>query len=153
MKRQNNAPRSKGPTQRQHRVGEELRHAIARILDHAHFRDPDLAGISVTVTEVRISPDLRKATAYVTPLGGRDMDKVVAALNRASAYFRREIAREVALRMVPEIAFEPDTSFDYSSRIDAILAAPRVARDLEPRDGDTNDASGDIDTDRRGGGG
>jgi ribosome-binding factor A len=153
MKRQKNAARSRGPSQRQYRVGEELRHAIARILDYAHFRDPDLAGVSVTVTEVRISPDLRNATAYVTPLGGRDMDKVVAALNRASGYFRREIARAVVLRVVPDIAFVPDTSFDYSSRVDAILAAPRVARDLEPRNGDDkDDASGDIDADRRGGG-
>ena len=154
MKRQKNATRSRGPSQRQFRVGEELRHAIARILDHAHFRDPDLAGVSVTVTEVRISPDLRNATAYVTPLGGRDMEKVVAALNRASGYFRREIAREVALRMVPEVGFEPDTSFDYSSRIDAILAAPKVARDLASRDDNEDDAPGDAnaDADRRGDG-
>lgn len=154
MKRQKNAARSRGPSQRQYRVGEELRHAIARILDRAHFRDPDLAGVSVTVTEVRISPDLHNATAYVTPLGGRDMEKVVAALNRASGYFRREIAREVVLRMVPEIGFEPDRSFDYSSRIDAILAAPRVARDLASRDddGDKDDAPGDVDADGRGGG-
>jgi ribosome-binding factor A len=153
MRRQRNAARAKGPSQRQYRVGEELRHAVAHILDHAHFRDPDLSGVSVTVTEVRISPDLRNATAYVTPLGGRDMDKVVAALNRASGYFRRELARAVVLRVVPDIAFVPDTSFDYSSRIDAILAAPRVARDLAPHDDDKDDASGDVDADRRGGGG
>jgi ribosome-binding factor A len=158
MKRQRNAARVKGPSQRQYRVGEELRHALAHILDHAHFRDPDLSGVSVTVTEVRISPDLRNATAYVTPLGGRDMDKVVAALNRASGYFRREIARAVVLRVVPDIAFVPDTSFDYSTRIDAILAAPQVARDLTSHDRDRDDedgstASGGADPGRRDGGG
>lgn len=131
MKKGKHAAPAKGPSQRQYRVGEEIRHALARSLDHAHFRDPDLAGVSITVTEVRISPDLRNATAFVTPLGGREMDKVVKALNRASGYFRREIAREVKLRVVPEIEFTPDTSFDYSSRIEAILARPQVARDLE----------------------
>lgn len=122
--------RSGTPSQRQYRVGEELRHAIARILDRAHFRDPDLADVSITVTEVRVSPDLQAASAYVTPLGGREIDRTVAALNRASGFFRREIAREVVLRRVPEIAFVADTSFDYSSRVESILARPDVARDI-----------------------
>lgn len=146
MKKGKQARGAKGPSQRQYRVGEELRHAIAAIIDHAHFRDPDLAGVPITVTEVRVSPDLRNATAYVTPLGGRDLDKVVAALNRASGYFRREIARAVELRLVPQIAFTGDTSFDYSSKIEALLAAPEVARDLQPDDdapdGDDRPAKG-----------
>lgn len=139
MKRHKNATRSGAPSQRQVRVGEALRHALVRILEHAHFRDPDLAGVSITVTEVRASPDLRNATAFVTPLGGRDMDKVVTALNRAGGYFRRELAREVVLRYVPEITFEPDTSFDYSSRIECLLARPEVARDIA--DGDDDDGA------------
>jgi ribosome-binding factor A len=135
MKKGRNASSAKGPSQRQYRVGEELRHAIARIIEHAHFRDPDLAGVPITVTEVRISPDLHNATAFVTPLGGRDMDKLVPALNRASGYFRRELAREVNLRTVPIVQFAADRSFDYSSRIEEILARPQVARDLAGEDG------------------
>ncbi len=142
MKRHKRAARSGAPSQRQFRVGEELRHAVARILDRAHFRDPDLAGVPITVTEVRISPDLRNATAFVTPLGGTDMARVVAALNRASGYVRREIAREVVLRVVPQIAFEPDTSFDYASGIERLLASPAVAPDLAGDDGSDDGSEG-----------
>lgn len=123
--------RSHAPSQRQLRVGEELRHAVVRIFDHAHFHDPDLAAASITVTEVRVSPDLKNATAFVIPLGGLQMDRVVAALNRAQGYFRRELGRELALRFVPRIHFSADTSFEYSSRIDALLHRPEVERDLE----------------------
>lgn len=130
MKKGKSASRSNTPSQRQYRVGEELRHGLARILDHAHFRDPTLSGVSITVSEVRISPDLSNATAFITPLGGDDMTEVVAALNRAAGYFRREIAREIRLRHIPKIGFEADTSFAYSSHIDALLAQPDVARDV-----------------------
>ena len=123
--------RSHAPSQRQLRVGEELRHAVVRIFDHAHFHDPDLAAASITVTEVRVSPDLKNATAFVIPLGGQQMDRVIAALNRAQGYFRRELGRELSLRFVPRINFAADTSFEYSSRIDAILHQPEVERDLE----------------------
>ena len=123
--------RSHAPSQRQLRVGEELRHAVVRILDHAHFRDPDLAAASITVTEVRVSPDLKNATAFVIPLGGLQMARVVAALNRAQGYFRRELGRELALKFVPCICFAADTSFEYSSRIDTLLHQPDVERDLE----------------------
>lgn len=148
MKRYRHAARSGTPSQRQFRVGEELRHALVRILDRAHFRDPDLAGVSITVTEVRVSPDLRNATAFVTPLGGQDMAPVVAALNRAAGYVRREIAHSVALRLVPNVTFEPDTSFDYSTRIERLLARPEVARDIDP----AADATEDGEDDTRGGG-
>jgi ribosome-binding factor A len=134
MKKGKSASRSNTPTQRQYRVGEELRHAVAHILDHAHFRDPSLSGVSITVSEVRISPDLRNATAFITPLGGDDMPAVVAALNRAAGYFRREIARAIRLRHIPKIDFEADTSFAYSSHIDALLARPEVARDVARKD-------------------
>lgn len=146
MKKGRNTSSAKGPTQRQFRVGEELRHALVRILERAHFRDPDLSGVPITVTEVRISPDLRNATAYVTPLGGRDTARVVKALNRASGYFRRELPHEVQLRMVPEISFSADKSFEYSSKIDAILAQPEVARDL----GQDADPAADPDADTSG---
>ncbi len=137
--------RSGAPSQRQYRVGEELRHVIAHILDRAHFRDPDLVGVSVTVTEVRISPDLQAASAYVTPLGGRDIEKVVAALNRASGYFRREIAHEVALRRAPAITFIADTSFEYSTQVESLLSRPDVARDIVARDDTDSDSDPDSD--------
>lgn len=127
---------SRAPSQRQLRVGEELRHAVVGILTHAHFHDPDLATTSITVTEVRVSPDLKNATAFVVPLGGRDMDRVVAALNRAVGYVRREIGRKVVLKTVPRIQFAPDTSFAYSSHIEALLHRPDVARDLDPGAGE-----------------
>lgn len=126
---------SRAPSQRQLRVGEELRHAVVGILSHAHFHDPDLATATITVTEVRVSPDLRNATAFVIPLGGRDTDRVVAALNRAVGYVRREVGREVALKFVPRITFAADTSFAYSSHIETLLQRPEVERDLKPEPG------------------
>ena len=131
--------RSRAPSQRQLRVGEELRHEVARILDHAHFRDPDLASVSITVTEVRVSPDLKNATAFVTPLGGGEMGRVVAALNRAQGYIRGQLGRGLALKFVPRVTFAADTSFDYSSRIEEVLHRPDVERDLETGTGSRND--------------
>jgi ribosome-binding factor A len=130
---------SRAPSQRQLRVGEELRHAVVHILDHAHFRDPDLVAASITVTEVRISPDLKSATVFVTPLGGQEMEQVVAALNRAQGYVRREIGRAVSLRHVPRLQFAADTSFDYSSHIDTLLQQPDVERDLDAETDDTQE--------------
>jgi len=123
--------RSHAPSQRQLRVGEELRHGVVRIFDHAHFHDPDLSSAAITVTEVRVSPDLKNATAFVIPLGGLEMTRVVAALNRAKGYFRRELGRELTLKFVPRIQFVADTSFEYSSRIDIVLRQPEVERDLD----------------------
>ncbi len=124
----------RAPGARQLRVGEELRHALARILQRGEIRDPDLAGRSVTVSEVRVSPDLRNATAFVTPLGGEAVDDVVAALTRAAPYLRGCMAREVRLRFAPHLSFEADTTFDAAAAIDRLLHAPGVARDLA-RDG------------------
>lgn len=118
------------PSQRQLRVGEEIRHAIVDILAHAHFHDPDLADVPVTVTEVRISPDLGNATVYVTGLGGAATEAVMAALNRASGYVRRELGRIIRLRHVPRLHFAADTAFSYSSKIEALLHHPEVLRDL-----------------------
>jgi ribosome-binding factor A len=121
------------------RVGEELRHALARILGRAGFGDPALADISFTVTEVRLSPDLKAATAFVVPLGGGDLSGSVAALNRAARYFRGQLAREMTLRHCPRIAFAADHSFDHAGRVQTILDRPRVRQDLAPISGDEGD--------------
>ena len=123
--------RAKAPSQRQLRVGEELRHALSHILSRGELRDPTLVDLNLTVTEVRVSPDLKNATAFVVPLGGGDIDAVVAALNRAGGFFRSRIAEEVTLRHAPRITFTPDQSFDEAARVREILARPRVRRDLE----------------------
>ena len=100
------------------------------------LRDPELAGVSVTVTEVRVSPDLLQATAFVAPLGGGDIDKIVAALHRAAPYIRGQVVKAVKLRRAPELSFQPDTSFDYANRIETALRDPAVRRDLD--DGETS---------------
>ena len=123
---------SKAPSQRQLRVGEEIRHALAHILSSGRLHDPDLAGISITVTEVRVSPDLKAATAYVTPFGVGEAQKVVSALRRAAGYLQHELAGEIELRVLPKLSFAHDTRFDRALAIDRILADPRVARDLKP---------------------
>ena len=120
----------KPPSQRQLRVGEEVRHALADLFRRGDFHDPELADLNVTVTEVRISPDLRNATAFVTPLGGGHMDETLSALRRAAPFLRGQIARAINLRYAPTLSFEADTSFDYAGRIDAILHSPAVARDV-----------------------
>ena len=120
---------AKGPTQRQLRVGEELRHVLADILRRADFRDPALLDINVTVTEVRISPDLKNATAFVIPLGGGHPD-LIPALNRAALFLRGQIAGEVRLQHVPRLSFQADSSFEYASKIDRILHDPHVAQDI-----------------------
>ena len=122
--------RDKAPSQRQLRVGEELRHALSHILSRGELRDPALVGLNLTVTEVRASPDLKNATAYVVPLGGGGLDAAVEALNRAAGFFRTRIAQEVALRHAPRISFAPDRSFDEAHRLREILERPRVRRDL-----------------------
>ena len=126
----------RSPSQRQLRVGEELRHALASLLQRGGFRDPELRDLNVTVTEVRVNPDLKNATAFVTPLGGGQLEETVAALRRAAPFFRAQIARTVRLRYVPRLTFEADTSFDYAERIDRLLQDPDVRRDLEADDGD-----------------
>ncbi len=122
--------RSGAPSQRQLRVGEALRHALAEILTRADMRDPALAGVQVTVTEVRVSPDLRAATAFVLPFGGGDAAALAKALNHAAGYFRRELAGAVDLRVAPTIRFEEDRSFGESARVEELLRSPAGARDL-----------------------
>ncbi len=109
------------PSQRQLRVGEELRHVLAQVIERGELNDPDLAGISITISEVRISPDLGNATVFVSRLGGGHSEEIVTALGRAAPYLRHQIAQRVHLRRVPNLSFEADTSFDYAEHIGHIL--------------------------------
>ena len=130
---------AKAPSQRQLRVGEELRHAIAWILERGELRDPAIANTPVTVTEVRVSPDLKNATCFVTPLGGGDPEAVTAvveALTRARKFLRHEVVRQVNLKFAPQLHFEHDSSFDNAGHIDELLHRPDVARDLHHDDED-----------------
>lgn len=126
---------SKPPTQRQLRVGEELRHIIAALVERGGFRDPDLQGRGITITEVRVSPDLRNATVFLVPLGGGDPAPILAGLKRAKSYLRHEIGQAIQLRCVPELWFQADISFDEATRIDDLLRSPEVRRDLEGGEG------------------
>ena len=121
---------AKGPSIRLLRVGETLRHALSDILVREEVDDPDLAGVSVTVTEVRPSPDLRHATVFVQPLGGQQADDVVAALNRHAAFVRGHLGRQVRLKYLPALKFKLDESFGEADRIEKLLASDRVKRDL-----------------------
>ncbi len=117
-------------SQRQLRVGEEIRHVLAQIFARTEFRDPELAGVMITVTEVRISPDLKHATAFVTRLGRSDVAEKLPALKRVAAFLRAQIAHEVRLRVAPDISFQSDTALEYAMHIDELLHSPDVARDL-----------------------
>jgi ribosome-binding factor A len=117
------ARRGGAPGQRQLRVGEEIRHALARILARHELRDPELVDANITVTEVRITPDLKSAIAFISPFGGGDAAVLVRACGRAAGYFRAQLAQEVPLRHVPTIRFQADTAFDHAKRIEALLQA------------------------------
>ena len=119
-----------GGSQRQLRVGETVRHAIADILSQGSVHDPDLEGHIVTVPEVRMSPDLKLATVYVMPLGGRDTDIVLAALERNKKFLRGEVARRVNLKFAPDVRFRVDERFDEAERIEKLLRTPAVQKDL-----------------------
>ena len=121
------------PTQRQLRVGEEIRHALVRLLAEESFRDPALQDVSITVSEVRPGRDLKSATAFVYPLGGGSADEVAAALNRAAAYLRGRLGRIVRLKFTPQLVFHADRSYDRASAIETLLTDDRVARDLPDR--------------------
>lgn len=118
------------PSQRQLRVGEAMRHALAEILERGEVHDPGLDGAPVTVTEVRIGPDLRNAIVFVMPLGGDGIADVVAGLGRARPFLRRRLAATLGLKYVPDIRFEADPAFDRAARIGSLLDDPRVAGDL-----------------------
>lgn len=131
MSRRKNRSTSQGPSQRQLRVGEVLRHALSEILLARDIRDPDLEGVSVTVTQVKPSPDMRHATVFVEPLGGENADVIVDALNRHRGFLRGELGRSIELKFTPELRFVEDTSFAEAQRIERILQSEKVARDLK----------------------
>lgn len=124
------------PTQRQLRVGEEVRHVLSAVFLRGEFRDPALVGARITVTEVRASPDLKHMTAFVSGLGKDVSAAQLEAMKRAAAYFRTEVARAMRLRVAPDIHFEPDTALDYAMKMDEVFKRPEVARDLagKPRE-------------------
>ncbi|MCK1650856.1 30S ribosome-binding factor RbfA [Bradyrhizobium sp. 149] len=120
-----------GGSQRQLRVGEQVRHAIAEILAQGSVHDADFEGHIITVPEVRMSPDLKLATVYVMPLGGRDTEVVIAALERNKKFLRGEVARRVNLKFAPDLRFRVDERFDEAERIEKLLRTPAVQKDLE----------------------
>ncbi len=122
---------AKGPTQRSLRAGELVRHALAEILVRGDVHDPVIETHLITVPEVRMSPDLRIATAYVLPLGGQDAAVVLAALDRNKRYLRGEIARRVNLKFSPDLRFRIDERFDEAERLERLLRSPQVRRDLD----------------------
>jgi ribosome-binding factor A len=139
MPRHHNKSSAAGGSQRQLRVGELVRHAIADILSQGSIHDPDLEGHIITVPEVRMSPDLKLATIYVMPLGGRDTDKVIAALERNKKFLRGEVARRVNLKFAPDVRFRADDRFDEAERIEKLLRTPAVLRDLAPDSPDSEE--------------
>lgn len=131
-----------GPSQRQQRVAELIRHAIAEVLQRGDIQDPVLNAHVITVPEVRMSPDLKFATAYVMPLGGLNEAPVIAALERNKKALRQEVARRVNLKFAPDLRFLRDETFDEADRIDALLRTDKVRRDLDAaKSGDADEAS------------
>jgi ribosome-binding factor A len=138
MPRQQSTPETRSV--RLLKVGEQVRHVLSELLMRQQVHDEVLSAHSVSVTEVRMTPDLRNATAYVKPLLGADEDEVLKALRTNTAYFQREVAQRLKLKYAAKIKFLPDESFDEASRIERLLADPRVARDLKSGDrGERND--------------
>jgi ribosome-binding factor A len=125
------------PSQRQLRVGELIRHALAEMLTRGEVHDPVIEGHLITVPEVQMTADLRLATIYVMPLGGRDAEAVVAALERNKRFLRGEIARQVNLKFAPDIRFRIDARFEEAERIEKLLRTPAVRRDLDKTDDET----------------
>jgi ribosome-binding factor A len=123
----------KGPSQRQLRAGELIRHALSEIIQREPLRDPALDGVSVTITEVRVSPDMKQASVYAEPLGGIAEDEVVAALNRVAPYLRGLLGKKIDMKFTPALKFRRDETFAEAEKIDALLARPDVARDLKKK--------------------
>lgn len=133
MTKQHHRGHAEGPSQRQLRVAEEVRHALSAVFAREEFRDPDLHGVHVTVTEVRASPDLKHMTAFVSALG-KDLTKdQLAALKRVSPFLRREVAHGVRLKYAPDLHFQPDTALNYAMHINEVMHRPEVQRDLAPK--------------------
>jgi ribosome-binding factor A len=135
-----------GPTQRQLRAGELIRHALVEVLREEEFEEPALQGVSVTVSEVRMSPDLKHAICFVEPLGagvtGQETAEIVKALNKVSRFLRGRLGRHIAMKFTPDLKFFHDDSFNNAARINSLFDNPRVQADLHP---DDQPAAGDID--------
>ena len=108
--------------QRQQRVAEEIRHVLANIIQRGELKDPQLMDLSVTVSEVRVSPDLKNATAFIAPLGGGSSEALATAMNRAAPFIRMRLGKKLSLKYLPKVIFEADKSFDYAQKIESILA-------------------------------
>ncbi|AJY47606.1 30S ribosome-binding factor RbfA [Martelella endophytica] len=131
---------SSAPSQRMLRVGEQVRAAITKVLQHGDVSDPLIETTVVSISEVRMSPDLKVATAYVTPLGQSDHDALVKALNHHAKFIRGRISRELRnMKYMPELRFRDDTSFENFRKIDELLHSPEVARDLDHNDDDNEE--------------
>jgi ribosome-binding factor A len=130
-KKSSSANSAKGPSQRMLRVGELIRHKVAEMLVRGDIHDDVLASHSITIPEVRLSPDLKLATVYVMPLGGADMKPVIAALERNKKYIRAEVAQTLDLRYAPDLRFRQDETFEEATRIDRLLDSPKVRQDTE----------------------
>ena len=122
---------SRPTSQRQLRAGELVRHALAEILREETLQDPALAGVSVTITEVRVSPDLKHALCFVEPLGGEQAVEVIAGLNRVAKFLRGRLGHAIEMRFTPALKFVHDNSFDVAQHMNQLLADPRVRRDVE----------------------
>lgn len=135
-----------GPTQRQLRAGELIRHALVEVLREEEFQEPALQGVSVTVSEVRMSPDLKHAICFVEPLGagvtGQETAEIVKALNKVSKFLRGRLGRHIAMKFTPDLKFFHDDSFNNAARINSLFDNPRVQADLHP---DDQPAAGDDD--------
>lgn len=131
--------RDLGPSNRQLRVGEMLRHALADVLYRNEIRDTDLDGVSITITQVKPSPDMRYATVYCEPLGGKNGKEIVAALNRHKGFLRGEMGKLISIKFTPDLRFVEDESFAEAEKIETILKSERVSRDLVPPDEDSDD--------------
>jgi ribosome-binding factor A len=123
--------REKGPSQRQLRVGEMLRHSLSTILSRDDIRDPDLEGVSVTITQVKPSGDMRHATVFCEPLGGQNAGRIITALNRHKAYIRGQMGHTIEMKFTPELRFVEDHSFAEAQKIETLLKSDRVQRDLK----------------------
>jgi len=133
MTKHHNRGHGEGPSQRMLRVAEEIRHALSAVFAREEFRDPDLHGLHVTVTEVRASPDLKHMTAFVSALGKDLTKEQLAALKRVSPFLRREVAHAVRLKYAPDLHFQPDTALNYAMHINEVMHRPEVQRDLAPK--------------------
>lgn len=120
-----------GPTQRQLRVGEEIRHILADVFSHRHSGDEFLDQSSITVTEVRVSPDLQHATVFILPLGGQHVPEILAALKERAWFFRKAVAHQLKIRVTPHLVFQADLSFDQAQKIETLLRSPKVKRDIK----------------------